>query len=212
MIVKQNLDSVVYNLLIESFYNEEYRAGQILNPTEIAQKYNISKTPVLQSLKRLENENILEVSNGGKYTLIKPDAEKIKNICEIRYMFESYIVEVIIKSFDQEKYNILLDLVDKCNNIKDISNAKEVLKADYTFHKYMISMMNNSDVNEVYESIVNRYILLKYASGYRNELKGILERSYKSHKRIAELLLNGELEELKVFLKQHIYFEKEESL
>lgn len=207
MVIKQNLDMQVYNLLIESFYNEEYIGGQILSPADIANKYGISKTPVLQALKRLETEKILTVSSGGKYTLVCPDAENIKNICATRYMFEKTAVEQVIGTVIKKQYEEMLSLVEGCKFLKDVDETKGILKADYIFHKYLVSLMNNNIINEFFESIVNRYILLKYVWGYQNQLQGLFEKSYGSHKKIAELLYIGKEKELLEFLREHIYFE-----
>lgn len=206
MIVKQKLDSIVYDLLIESFYNEEYTAGQVLVPGDIAEKYNISKTPVLQALKRLENEKILQVSNSGKYTLVCPNADNIRDICDIRYLFEKSAAEYLISKITEVDYERLLDFAKACRKIDAGSKAKEILKADYAFHRYMVSLQGNSIINEFFESVINRYILLKYASGYKNELEGLLEKSYQTHTTIATLIREGKREELFAYLQDHIYF------
>ncbi len=204
--VKKNLDSIVYNLLIESFFNEEYRSGQVINPTEVAEKYEISKTPVLQALKRLSIENVLEVSSTGKYALIAPTKEKIADICELRYMFEEAAVKSVIENFSEKDKAVLLELAENCSKMKTNLEPKEVLRADYSFHKKLVELKGNDNLFEVYEIILNRYIILKYSSGYENRLEGILEKSYVSHKHIVELMEKKDLDSLLGYLKDHIYF------
>jgi DNA-binding GntR family transcriptional regulator len=208
MDVKQNLDVIVYHLLIESLYNVEYKAGQILNPSEIAEFYNISKTPVLQALKRLETEKILELSNNGKYKLVCPDANNIKDICETRFMFESYAVSKLIDEFDDDMYSKLMVHVNKCKSVSEVAETKEILKADYSFHKCLIGLLRNETISEFYEPMINRFILLKYTSGYRRDLQWIIENSYLFHKEITELLRQKKRAELLEYIQEHIYFEE----
>lgn len=48
MSLKKNLDDIVYETICMGFVSGDYVAGTRLDPTELAERYQISKTPIIQ--------------------------------------------------------------------------------------------------------------------------------------------------------------------
>ena len=69
MSLKKNLDDIVYETICMGFVSGDYVAGTRLDPTELAERYQISKTPIIQALKRMAHEHIVELMPGGKYEI-----------------------------------------------------------------------------------------------------------------------------------------------
>ncbi len=88
MSLKRNLDDIVYETICMGFVSGDYVAGARLDPTELADRYQISKTPVIQALKRMAHEHIVELLPGGKYEIPVATREDIADICEARLIFE----------------------------------------------------------------------------------------------------------------------------
>ena len=70
------------------FVSGDYVAGTRLDPTELAERYQISKTPIIQALKRMAHEHIVELMPGGKYEIPVATREDIADVCEARLLFE----------------------------------------------------------------------------------------------------------------------------
>lgn len=68
MKLKSNLDTIIYNLIVDSLFLGEYQMGQTILLDEFANKYEVSRTPVIQAVKLLVNDGILEsMSNGSGF-------------------------------------------------------------------------------------------------------------------------------------------------
>ena len=66
MRVKNNLDTIIYEHIVDSLLQGEYSMGQTILLDEFANKYEVSRTPVTQAVKLLANDGLLEVMSNGR--------------------------------------------------------------------------------------------------------------------------------------------------
>lgn len=206
MQLKRGLDTIVYDLIIEGFYQGNYKAGDKIDPSELAERFQISRTPVTLALKRLTNENILQVSNGGKYYIVIPTEKLVEEICELRYMFEAYAVSWHIHSGNPEIREELYKIAQACKEAMDVESPIDSVKSDLEFHRSMIRLTGNTCFAETYEPVLNRYISVKYILAHQYAMQ---RDAAKRHIEIMECLMNGEEEQAIALLKKHIYVAKE---
>ena len=77
MSLKRNLDELVYETICQGFVGGAYTAGMRLDPAELSEQYQVSKTPVIQALKRMAHERIVEITSGGIcYTCSDPAGDR----------------------------------------------------------------------------------------------------------------------------------------
>ena len=88
MSLKRNLDELVYETICQGFVGGTYTAGKRLDPAELSERYQVSKTPVIQALKRMAHERIVEITSGGKYIIPVATRREIENVCQARLLFE----------------------------------------------------------------------------------------------------------------------------
>ena len=55
MKVKNSLDEILYEHIVESLINGDYEMGQNLTLDELAHRFEVSRTPVVQAVKLLAN-------------------------------------------------------------------------------------------------------------------------------------------------------------
>ena len=66
MALKKNLDVLVFEQIRDRIINSEWEQGQNLDVDELSRFYEVSRTPVLQALKRMQAEGMVVVSGTGK--------------------------------------------------------------------------------------------------------------------------------------------------
>ena len=52
MSLKRNLDELVYETICQGFVGGAYTAGMRLDPAELSERYQVSKTPVNSGIKK----------------------------------------------------------------------------------------------------------------------------------------------------------------
>ena len=68
MKVKNSLDEILYEHIVESLINGDYEMGQNLTLDELAHRFEVSRTPVVQAVKLLANDGILQIMGNGRGT------------------------------------------------------------------------------------------------------------------------------------------------
>ena len=66
MRVKRNLDELIYDKMVDSIIAAQWSAGEVISVEEIAARYEVSRTPVVQAIKRMCIEEIVELLPNGR--------------------------------------------------------------------------------------------------------------------------------------------------
>ena len=66
MRVKKNLDKIIYDQIIDSFILGEYKMDDAISLDVLCEKYEVSRTPVVQAVKLLVNDGVLEKLSNGR--------------------------------------------------------------------------------------------------------------------------------------------------
>ena len=100
MRVKSNLDTILYDHIVESLILGEFTMGQTVSLDELAEKYEVSRTPVIQAVKILVNDGLLETMTNGRVKVPEFNEDQMRKICEVRLVLENYAIKRI---FDLKK-------------------------------------------------------------------------------------------------------------
>lgn len=202
MILKKGLDTAVHDMFIEGFYSRRYQAGQKIDPAELAAEYQISRTPVVQALKRLQNENILTVTSGGKYFITVPTAKLISDVCAVRYMYEEQAVLFHVRHSSEETRARLWHMVTEFHEKQKTEDSVTSVKNDMKFHRSMIALTGNEYLEETYQPILNRFISIKYViqNQYRTQ-----QNAVDRHVKIADSILKQDEAAALESLRIHIF-------
>ena len=81
----------VYDALRQRIATRQYAPGERLTEAEIAQEFEISRTPVRQALHRLAVEGLVEVKNGVGIRVTEADEAELMDIYELRMSLATLI-------------------------------------------------------------------------------------------------------------------------
>lgn len=162
MYVKESLDKVVYKNFITGFYSCIYHPGEVLDPAELAEKYGVSRTPVVQALKRLANEKIIGVRGNGRFFIPIPTEATLRGVCRTRILFEQEAIVQLVTNHNEESIHNLHEMAECCFLGIETENSLESVKRDMDFHRMLVASAGNSCLQELYGVVLNRYISIKY--------------------------------------------------
>lgn len=167
MSIKQSLDEVIYKELMKGFFDGSYTEGIKIDPTEVAKKYGVSKTPVTQALKRMNNEGLLSCTLGGKYHVPYCTEQEVNEICYVRALFEKEAVKALLKVQDQHVLQVLERKAIQCQEHTGNGEYIESIHDDLEWHKYLVGSMKNQFAMQIYTLARNKLLALNYVSSYR---------------------------------------------
>jgi len=136
------LREVVYQTLKKAILNGELKPGQMLSENIIADQLSVSRTPVREAIRSLENENLVSIVSGRKVIVSIPIFQEIADIYDIRFIVETEALRRITPEH--------VDLIHKLENCVhqaqthiEMNNLLELQKVNSEFHLTIIMALQN---------------------------------------------------------------------
>ncbi|MBN2039299.1 MAG: GntR family transcriptional regulator [Spirochaetes bacterium] len=181
---KQLMSVTVYHALRKIIIGRRFQPGQRVNVEELARELGVSRTPVWEAIRRLEQERILQnIPNRGVF-MAERSLGKIKDILDVRNALDSLAGKLCVKKISRSTFEKLSRCLD--DELKAIESG-DVLSfhlADVKFHCIITESTGNQYLNDLYESITAH---VYPAPNIINELPSL----YLSHKEILSALSEG---------------------
>ena len=185
----------------------ELVADQRINETDLSAQLKISRPPIREALRILENEHLV-INTPRKGTKVtKISSENIRDIYQAREMLECYAIDIL----RAKKIRSLPDVSASVESASHLSmpsqdNKEEVftyLKAFVDFHIKLIESTGNDWVLHFYNLISSNLARYQFIYLY---IPGSGRRSAEEHNQILDFIGAGDYTKAKKFMKEHINY------
>ena len=146
-----SLTEPVYDHILNLILNMELKPGDRIPEVTIAQELGVSRTPVRNALKQLENEGLVVIYPNRFVQVATYDDEMIQNLGIMRVAVDSMAVRLAIFRGSNEDFHRLRTLAEKCCIIDENAGRLERIRNDYLFH-LQLSIIARNPVLEKYQS------------------------------------------------------------
>ena len=205
MKIKNNLDKIIYTNLYDSMILGEYHMVDTLLITDIADKFEVSRTPAAQALSRLSIEGLLEKRSNGRFQIPNYTIKDIDDVCETRILFEQAAIRHIFSS-KLLRNKVLSDLKIHQNNCASTIKTHDYLefsREDLEFHRAIVQGMDNAVLSELFKNIQGRFVIANYLAFPLMERN--FDKTIDEHNHIIEIFEKGSVEEAVSMIETHIY-------
>jgi DNA-binding GntR family transcriptional regulator len=197
---KEPLAERVFAFLEEGILSMKYIPGTVLNEYEISRYLGISRSPVRESLLRLEQAGM--VNKNGKYRMVSNiTQEDIRNNYELWEMVEPFCAMrscLNASSQDLEKIQAVLTEMDKCNTNKHLEMYRDL---NLKFHKFLVAPCTNKLLVDYHSQVIKR---IRWGSNYSISLTNDSGHSNISHHVIFEAYSQKRQKDVEQLLLVHI--------
>ena len=190
----------VYKTLLIWIVEGILQPDEKINDAEIAKKLGVSRTPVRESIRKLEDEGFIETSAQKWTKVARLNVDQLKELIPIIAELETLALKTIVDKGLKLDTNKLYELNEKMESSIGTGNYMNTHEYDLSFHNLIISTAANSELSK---TVSNLKIKLKRIDMIF--FKGnILEiDSCKEHKLIIDDYLNRDFTEAQLKLKNH---------
>lgn len=148
------------------------RSQESLSELNLASALGMSRTPVREALKRLENEGIL-VSYGKRGTFVNvPTLQEIKDIYEVRMLLEAGAAKLAAKNIDKNELRNFKKLFESFQNGK---GKGDFVKLGGDFHFFIIDSMKNRQLKEILMNIYAKLEISRISSYVVRRMEAVEE-------------------------------------
>ena len=177
-----------------------YQRGEVFTETHLSEMLGVSRTPIREALRRLEQEHLIEVSTKGA-VIIGITKRDISDMYEIRIRTEGLASKWAAENITEEGAKELSDIVELQEFYTDKQDADNIKNMDSKFHETVYRLSGSTALFDTLHPLHKKVIKFRKAS-VQNSDRAI--QSVKEHRAICDAIVagNGELAELLTI--QHI--------
>jgi len=167
----RNLDSKVYDRLKAMILEARLVPGDKVHQDKLAQEMGVSRTPLVNALKYLEQEKLIKAIPRRGYVVREFTREEMIYIFELREVLEGLAARRAADQINQSQIKQLRTFFEAFKGLKTISDYAGYAKEDKRFHNFVIEL----DGKEFLSSILASYNIVLFS--YRVKTYGGLVRA-----------------------------------
>ena len=193
-----SLADQVFDKLETDIISGVYPRGEVLTELKLVEQLNVSRTPIREALRRLEQERLIQDSGKGSVVL-GITLEDLEDIMDIRLRCEGLAAFYAAKNRTEEdakRLRQLCELQDFYFEKGDFDHLREI---DDEFHESIYEISGRTVLMDTL-----RPLHRKTQRYRRNSLASRRQKSIDEHKAICEAICDGDAERSDRLISQHI--------
>lgn len=154
----------VYKSLLDAISTGTLAPGERITQEDLAEQLNVSRSPVLQALRLLRKDGLLEEAPGRGLVVARLDPGRIGHLYQVRGALDALAARLAAS----RRVKIPLSLIDAGREAAQGTSVKALIEADIAFHR------------AIYEASGNPYIVdasMLHWIHLRRVMGAVLQRS-----------------------------------
>jgi DNA-binding GntR family transcriptional regulator len=148
LLPEPDLTERIHDAVLEAICSGELKAGTRLTQEELAQKFGVSRQPVLQAMMLLRREGFL-IEAGRKGVQVAPlDMQQVRNLYVVRAALDGAAARLAAARYTPElvyRGRLLLDVGRRAGTS---GNVPAAIEADIDFHLFVYEASGNPLIGE----------------------------------------------------------------
>ena len=145
------LGEIVYIALREAIIKNQFKSGERLMETELAEEMMVSRTPVREAVRKLQSEGyVVMLPRKGTY-VTSLTLQDVNDVYEIRSALESMAAAKAAERASNDEISDIRKFLDDESGIWDSADLAQTVSSDVRFH----SMIYRASKNMRIESLIN---------------------------------------------------------
>ncbi len=189
-----------YKMIIEAIDLGEYKPGDRLVESELADRFQVSRTPIREALQRLETQSML-TRDGRSLIVASLDHNQLAELYEVRAELEGLAAQLAAQHATPEEVRVLYAMI--VDDRKIIDDPVRLSLANRRFHNQIhLASRNRYLINQL--KMVHRSMALLTSTSLAVDGRG--EMALNEHEEIVKAIENRDGEAANTALKRHLSF------
>lgn len=202
----KNVPQTVVDYIRIQIFSGQLTPGQKLLESQLAGQLNISRPPLREALRILEQDNLVYYLPRRGTFVTELSIEHCSEIYQAREMIEIYAIDLLQRKKVTDVPAIEKGIADVvgCTKPDALASAADKLKYFETlvqFHLQLVRTAGNVSITNMFLSIMQNLFRYQYFLVY--ETKWTKLDSEEDHREVTELIKSGEYNKAKKMLRQH---------
>lgn len=197
MDLNKPLSAQIYQYLKEKILDGKLNKGTLYSETKMAKELSVSRTPLRDALRYLEQDGYIEIVPSRGFCIRKLDQEGLRASIEIRCAVEGYCAYRAAEQFNKPQAKMLLEKLEEA--LAGMSQCAEgcadepaqlsrFIDFDHTFHAHIITFANVEQFRTEFQRVG---YLVRQTSESALKIPGRIEETVIEHQCILRCIREG---------------------
>ncbi|WP_445379742.1 GntR family transcriptional regulator [Pseudomonas syringae] len=195
----------VYRRLKQEIFDFYLLPYDRFTETQLADRYQVSRTPVRDALYRLQREGYLDVEFRRGWSVKPLDFNQIDQLYDLRIVLECAAVERICASAEVHPELVVLRqhwLIDRDSWQIDMQVVADL---DEQFHTQLVAASGNLEMARIHQEVTERIRIVRRLDFFKSAR---IEHTYLEHAAILNALQARKRDEALLLLRSHVEISK----
>jgi DNA-binding GntR family transcriptional regulator len=156
-----HLQKDAYTLVLEAIDQGDYRPGDRLVESELAERFGVSRTPIREALQRLETQRVL-ARDGRSLVVSSLDHDQLGELYVLRAELEGLAARLAAQHAAPEEIRVLWEMIRKDRGL--LGNPETLARANRRFHRQIHLASHNRYLIQQLEMVHRSMALLATTS------------------------------------------------
>ena len=208
--VRRTAVDFAYDSIREAIVNMDIQPGEYVSETSLAERLGVSRTPVREAMKRLEEDGLI-VSERHRKRIYILRIKEIEEIFDLKVSIEGDCMYLAVKRKTEDQaaaFGVLLQEIRAFRKTSDFSIVEpnhqliyDWLELDNRFHDLIFEMCDNPKARRIIHQLNAQWHRLRLGI---LAMEGRFEKSVEEHIEMGETLLAGDADRAKELMVTHL--------
>lgn len=175
--------------------------GSVLDETQLAAEFEVSRTPIREALRLLAASGLVQQKPHSRTIVAKPDRDALAGMFELMGHLEALCAGYCAQRMTPQERNSLDRMHADMAAIVSAGDRIAYIRANEAFHNAIYSGAHNAYLEDVTRSTRQRLQPFRRA---QFSTLGRISRSHAEHGQVVEAILRANSDEAESFMRAHI--------
>lgn len=196
-----SLTEKAYRRISSAIANLELKPGEALTQDRLAKWLAISRTPVREALRRLEQEGIIQTALGRGLVVTELTVRDVEDMLDMLRLMDAHAAYLAAQRRTQEQADRLAAIAQKLMSTAEQHDVEGWSIADKPYHEIILAASGNQLLRQSIQDIRRRLHRITINSGTRPER---LLACTHEHVAVGDAIVRGDAERAAELMRQHI--------
>ncbi len=160
-IQRQSLSEQVYNYIKRLILSGELKGGQKIPEEKIAQQFGVSRTPIREALRRLDEYGLVYLKPRSYAVVVELASQEAEQVAQVRAQLEVLSARQLAEHGTQEDFTVLDQIASECEESLEAGDIAATFEKDSQLHLEIARRTGNRHLFELFEKIDAKMQLLR---------------------------------------------------
>lgn len=198
---QRTLSDDVSKIIRKMILNGELKAGDWINQVQLAEKFNISRGPIREALKILQNEGLIKhETNKGTFVATLSDQDAFE-IYTLRALIEGEAAQLALPHLTSQDLSELENYIEEFTEAMQNHDIERQVQCDILFHGKIVTASKHNRLINIHKNL-DTQVGVMYLT-IANQVPMRVEQVVYNHRILLDALRTGDKKKIKKAFSDH---------